>query len=654
MSKKRSSGSVKKKSASTVASTKKNKSSVSATLKKAPGSASSDRPSGAGLDPGLLTIGLLLWATPLLLLPGLTDNFRLPKLYASELLGLLSLALLSLRLRRQGPMNWRALLKSPILLAAGPLVVAAGISSLTGDHAAHVARSLPSFLIGLACWVGWTLALTADERWRLMRALTLPATLLALLVILQFHGIFDPFTFERRLTQRLTMTSLAGGAFDLAGYLLLPILILQVWWRRSVGKLRIGLAIATAICVYGLLLTQTLTAVVASVVAICVYWAPALPRRRLIGGGLLVVTVALLLAFASPLRPRVVSKLESLQKGEINRLLTGRLDGWRAAAHLIKTHPVAGVGHGAFRAEFGNARVALVDQGVKFFRGQHRVFFVNAHNDWLEAIAEWGLLGGLALIWAAGFLWHCRRVRAPGEGHVEELRRLEPAALAGMFVLASTNFPFHLALIAYPWLIFLSGLPPSQLQGARPAEEDIDHVGEAGGSARVPRTLLAVVGLVVFLGLAALRFGSARDLLGANRLIAMVEGRSRAMMAAGARIPAQAMQQNIAMMKKAEELDPAAVEAPMALSGQYMVMKRYPAAIRSLERAIELEPRAEPYANLAHCYLAMDEKEKAFEAIDMAIKLDHNQRKAFGAILKRERRHQEWQQRKGEGNDGES
>ena len=647
MSKKRSPGSVKKRSASAATPSKKNKHSKSA-------AASVDKSSGASLDPGLLTIGLLLCSTPLLLLPGLTDNFRPPKLYASELLGLLSLALLSLRLRHRGSVSWGAVLKSPILMAALPLVVVAAISGLASDHSAHVARSLPSFFIGLACWVGWTLALTADERWRLMRALTLPATLLALLVILQFHGIFDPFTFERRLTQRLTMTSLAGGAFDLAGYLMLPILVLQVWWRQSTGKLRLGLGIATAICVYGLLLTQTLTAVVASVVAICVYWAPALPRRRLIGGGLLVVTLAMLLAFASPLRPRVVSKLESLQKGEINRLLTGRLDGWRAATHLIKTNPVTGVGPGAFRAEFGNARVALIDQGVKFFRGQHRVFFVNAHNDWLEAIAEWGLLGGLALIWTTGLLWRGRRARAPGEGHVDELKRLEPAALAGMFVLASTNFPFHLALIAYPWLIFLSGLAPSRLNDGTSAEQDQDHAEETRASAKAPGTLLAVVGVVVFLGLAAVRFGNARDLLGANRLIAMVEGRSRAMVAAGARIPAQAMQQNIAMMKKAEELDPAAVEVPMALSGQYMVMKRFPAAVRSLQRAIELEPRAEPYANLARCYLAMDEKEKAFEAIDMAIKLDHNQRKAFRAILKKERRHQEWQQqRKGEGNDGE-
>ena len=656
MSKKRSSGSGKKKGEPTVSVAKKN---VPRSKSKTSGQ---QRSSLFNFDPTLLALGLLLWLVPLVFLPGLTDNFRPPKQFASELLGLLSLALLSIRLRRFRPGGWSAWLKRPVLVAALPVVLAVGIAGLFSAHSAHVYRSLPSFLIAVACWVGWTLALTAEERWRLLKALTVPATLLALLAILQFHGLFDPFTFERRLTQRLALTSLAGGAFDLAGYLLLPILILQVWWRSAAGKARIGLALALGICSYGLLLTQTLTVVVAVVTATCVYWARAFPRRRLMAGFLVIVTVATLLAFASPLRPRVISKLESLQQGEINRLLTGRLDGWRSAVYLIRNHPLTGVGPGAFRAEFGNARVALTDQGVQFFRGQHRVFFVNAHNDWLEAVAEWGLLGAVALLWAAWILWRSRRARAPDEGHVDELRRLEPAALTGMLVLASTNFPFHVALITYPWLLFLSGLASDRF-----ASETDAPTGDSEGAAtstdssqaskvsshtvsgiRLPGTLLALVGVGVFIGLAFLRFGSARDLLGADRLVALVEGRSHAMVASGARIPGRAVQQNIAMMKRAQELDPASVSAPMALSGQHMLMKRYLAAIRSLERAIELEPRAEPYANLAHCYLALGESEKALEAIDMAIKLDHNQRKAFRSILKREQRHQQWQQRKGE------
>ncbi len=51
-----------------------------------------------------------------------------------------------------------------------------------------------------------------------------PAALLALLGILQFHDLIHPFGFESQSTERLQLTSLAGGAFDLSGYLLLPAL----------------------------------------------------------------------------------------------------------------------------------------------------------------------------------------------------------------------------------------------------------------------------------------------------------------------------------------------------------------------------------------------------------------------------------------------
>ena len=101
------------------------------------------------------------------------------------------------------------------------------------------------------------------------------------------------------------------------------------------------------------------------------------------------------------------------------------------------------------------------------------------------------------------------------------------------------------------------------------------------------------------------------------------------------------------MLKRAKELDPAAVWARMVLAQQYMLMKRHAAAIRELEAAAELEPKAEIYVNLAECFFSTDEKDKAFEAIDKAIKLDHNQRKTFRSDIEREQRYQRWQNRKG-------
>ena len=87
-----------------------------------------------------------------------------------------------------------------------------------------------------------------------------------------------------------------------------------------------------------------------------------------------------LLLTVGPLHSRVSGKMESLRNGEINHLLSGRLDGWRVAGQTFLDHPIVGVGPGGFRASFGSTKLALQEQGVEFFRGQHQVFFVNAQH----------------------------------------------------------------------------------------------------------------------------------------------------------------------------------------------------------------------------------------------------------------------------------
>jgi O-antigen ligase len=152
------------------------------------------------------------------------------------------------------------------------------------------------------------------------------------------------------------------------------------------------------------------------------------------------------------LRQRVVEKARVLAQGDWNELLSGRLDGWRTALWMLRQHPLTGVGHGAYRTEFAPAKLALLDQGVRFYTGLMEVGFANAHNELLETGAEWGIPGLLALAWALWVLLAALR-RA---GRAPEDRALALAGTAALGVLSLAAFPFHIALVAFPALLFLS------------------------------------------------------------------------------------------------------------------------------------------------------------------------------------------------------
>jgi O-antigen ligase len=124
---------------------------------------------------------------------------------------------------------------------------------------------------------------------------------------------------------------------------------------------------------------------------------------------------------------------------------------------MIREHPWTGVGHGAYRAEFSAAKLALIEERFEFYRGHLYPVFVNAHNDLLEAAAEWGVAGVLALTWGLWILAaHVRRKGSRADTHGSEDRALAMAGLAALAIQSLGYFPFRTALLAYPALLFLS------------------------------------------------------------------------------------------------------------------------------------------------------------------------------------------------------
>lgn len=407
---------------------------------------------------GMFFLWLLLLVPPFIFYPIAKESFRYPKLLVSEWLALASVTALAWGLSRVERVRLADLWRSPAVRAVLPMLAVATAGLAFTRHPLHAREGLIDLWIGAACLVVWSLALPVPRLERLLAGLLVPAAILAAIGICQFTGIWQPLSFFGiESGSRLAMTSTAGNPGDLGAYLVLPGLVAQWLLARDLRRgerMRPAVVVALAVCAAALILTQTLAALAAFAAGTLLFWALALPGRRalLAGAGLAAAVVVLVLAVA-PLRERVAAKSRQALAGEWNAVLTNRLDGWRTALWMLEENPLTGVGHGAYRPEFVPAKLALLSEGARFSPDlQQDVVFANAHNEYLEVGAEWGIPGLLALAWGIWALVSTVRNRREGE----EGRAFAWAGTAALAVLALAHFPFRLGLVAFPALLFLS------------------------------------------------------------------------------------------------------------------------------------------------------------------------------------------------------
>ena len=564
------------------------------------------------------------------------DAFRSPKLWLAELLALVSLMLLSGRLLEVPRVDLGSL-RQPVLLAVAPLFLVAVLSAVGSEFPRAVAGALASFAVGTAALVGWSLGVPRSRLRGLLSFLLLPAWILAVLGILQFHDLFRPFQFAGRAeTHRLGLTSLAGSSSDLGALLALVALVGQADLLRRRGRRRWWTAALVAVVVYGVVVTQTLTAVAALGLASLVLWSLSVPtRRRLLILGTAAVLALTVVAVATPLRERVVRLGDQLTRGDLNAVLTGRLDGWRPALRMVRNHPATGVGHGAFEASYAAAKLELVDEGVPFLPGQPRAMFANAHNEFLEVAAEWGIPGLLALAWGIWLLVRQIRRRETrgekGEATGTETPGDHALAWAGLTlvaVLSLTYFPFRVALVAYPVFVFFAWiLSPVEPEGAVPdAREDASGT-EHRKALRPGLRGRTVVGVLLPLLIAALVLQSLRyrSQWRAARLLRTVEVVTVQMVRSG-RGNAGLLWRHVRLLEEAARLDGANAAIPLAEGSQYRLLRRYDEAKEAYRRALALEPRPEIWLNLGAAQAAAGEKETARESFLTAVKLDPRMR----------------------------
>jgi hypothetical protein len=189
--------------------------------------------------------------------------------------------------------------------------------------------------------------------------------------------------------------------------------------------------------------------------ALVLLWRSVPGRRRLPLLGAVLALVLVVFA-VTPLGQRVRAAANEAKGGGLLWLGSGRAAGYAAAAAMVAARPVTGVGFGLFEANSFRfqSQDALAERGrvLGLVTG-----FGQAHNDLLQHAAETGLIG--VLLAGAGLAWAAWRRPRAGGGVIEGW----PLGAAAL-VLALTQFPLHLAVVAAQWAV-LGGLalPPLPL-----------------------------------------------------------------------------------------------------------------------------------------------------------------------------------------------
>jgi O-antigen ligase len=393
-------------------------------------------------SPGLLThgVGLALALTQLVFLPSAHSPFRGVKMAWVLSILVVVVAGVCFGAARRG------VLRIPTGGLALTLMTLPGLAALSALWSADPRRALLG-AASTAVWIAAILVLSSLDEIR-QRLVVLwvasGAGLSALVLVGQFFNLPLVSLPGRMSTDRLRLIGTAGNPADaaMAGVLMMPLLIPLL--GRPIARHRVATVCCGAVLVAAFL-SQSLTAWVSVGVIAGLGLVLQRSRRVWIGAGAMAVVAALVLA-ASPVRHRIGEIPALLAKGDWNKILSARTDGWTAALAMVEARPTVGVGNAQYSREFYPARVAVLERARDHGRrGEVSTHFEWAHNDLLEMAAELGMLG---VAWMALFAWFLWRT-------VHE-RRLLALSVCAWLPFLLLHYPTHLAVGALPGALLLA------------------------------------------------------------------------------------------------------------------------------------------------------------------------------------------------------
>jgi O-antigen ligase len=172
-------------------------------------------------------------------------------------------------------------------------------------------------------------------------------------------------------------------------------------------------------------------------------------RPQFLGIGIVVLAALALIAWVGA--GRAIERFSTIHIGEVT--VGRRVSMFRGAAHLFEDHPITGVGLGALVAAYPRYETVYDGKLVD-----------HVHNDYIEMIAETGLLGGIC---GLAFLWilfrQAKSYYAAEQGHFSRaLHAGAVAGLCGMLLHSFVDFNLHIPSNALLFLLLahLATSPP--------------------------------------------------------------------------------------------------------------------------------------------------------------------------------------------------
>lgn len=157
-----------------------------------------------------------------------------------------------------------------------------------------------------------------------------------------------------------------------------------------------------------------------------------------------------------------------------------RLEVWRDAARAWRGHPILGTGLGSFGSSL-----------IPYSRRERNTYFAHAEDEYVEMLAEGGILGtALSLVFLTGIYRAGRRAASAAPSPADRALVVGASAgVAAVLVQCVSDFGLHLPGVSVAWVVLCAHL---------------SHLGDGDEAPPEPGRASRTVGAFVFLALAAL------------------------------------------------------------------------------------------------------------------------------------------------------
>ena len=447
------------------------------------------------------------------------------------------------------------------------------------------------------------------------------------LTALQYYGLLDLMrsatgsVIRGRINPAGFIGEVNSGGF-LFGLAVIVLIYFVVTDQRRALKVTAGLLIGMNLV--GLAYTRTITASLGLVVCALLWvafhhwWVLREGRGFTRELGILWLLLAVFavgafgVAYRAGLVQRVVAVGKAVNDGQWTYATAGRVPVFLLTWEMIKQEPWLGRGLNTYGKDFFSYRVGT--EAGRSARLLHQAgSFREAHNEYLQIWEELGLPGiAIFLGLIAGLLWRSF-VCLKTESDPRQTYWIGVLTLGVIFVAIGclAFFPLHLSLTGAYIVLLCVALRSSQTR------DDDSKWGESLQQSRI--VMPVVIGILLVLSVGV--FLQARGSWRANEEAGVAEFLIRSASGRDYR-PDQKRaiaDEALARLEKAQELAPDIYELHSLKGSALMMLGRYEQAAASYSQGLDYHPSAELYTNLAAAYIALGQKNKARECLDLAL-----------------------------------